>query len=82
MAEVGRTDGSPATLLAARPEAGHADYMAAAAREQDALDAALAGLRDRLASGEVDVRQAADDRVKLMEDHLRELRRLQAAYHE
>jgi hypothetical protein len=74
------TDGSPATPRATPPGNGHADYMAAAALEQESLDAALAGLRDRLASGEVDVRQAADERVKLLERHLAELRRLHAIH--
>jgi hypothetical protein len=72
--------GSPATPQPTPPGGGHADYMAAAALKQNWLDGALAGLRDRLAAGEVDVRQAADDRVRLMEDHLSELRRLRAAY--
>jgi hypothetical protein len=74
------TGGLLATPRATPPGDGHADYMAAAALEQDSLGVALTGLRDRLASGEVGVRQAADDRVRLMEDHLSELRRLRVAY--
>jgi hypothetical protein len=72
------TDSSPATLRATPPGDGHGDYMAAAALEQESLDVALAGLRDRLASGEVDVRQAAGERVKLLERHLAALRHLHA----
>ena len=51
-------------------------YSQAIAREAAILDRRIADIRRRQDDGELTVRQAADERITAMENHLAALRRL------
>ncbi len=55
-------------------------YRELAAAEDERLDGALADIRTGQDSGELTVRQAADARVAVLEEHLNRLRLLRDEY--
>jgi len=55
---------------------GGSAYYEAVTAADARLQAALASLRDRQDAGEVTARQAADERIALLEGHLAECQRL------
>jgi hypothetical protein len=57
-----------------------ADYNEALHRQSSQLDSQLAILRNREASGALTVREAADERVRILETHLESCRALRARY--
>jgi len=58
----------------------NARYREAVAIENRALDARLANIRRRVDAGEYTTRQAADERVRCLTEHLAELQRLRARH--
>jgi hypothetical protein len=59
---------------------GRQRYREALERENRALDEALADIRQRQDSGQITVRQAADERVEVLERHLASVRLLREMY--
>jgi hypothetical protein len=55
-------------------------YSEACDREGRALDARLAQIRRRVGSGEYGIREAADERIRCLTQHLAELERLRTRY--
>ena len=60
----------------ARPPCTATPYYTAVAAADDALEADLIRLRARQDAGEVTVREAADERVRLLEGHIQRVRDL------
>lgn len=59
-----------------RGPAAHDAYYTAVSEADDDLEDALGHVRAREDAGEITVRQAADERVRLLENHLAECQRL------
>jgi len=55
-------------------------YFAALGDEQEALDDALAAIRDEQQAGRITAAEAAAERAGLLERHLERLRQLRAEY--
>jgi hypothetical protein len=63
------------------PDPGHERYFAALRDEQDALDDALAAIRDEQAAGRLTPAAAAAEREQLLKAHLGRLAALRAEHH-
>ncbi len=71
--------GNPATQPPAPDH--HDRYSQLVAAEADRLDEQLANVRRDLDAGDITVREAADERVTILTEHLNRLRLLRAEYH-
>lgn len=59
---------------------GGATYAAEAGLADEVLDVAQASIRRRAEAGEITWAEAADERVRVMEDHLAVIRRLRVKH--